>query len=665
MLDSKSDCSNWLYFLYNLNYIYEILTKNSAFYIDLCFQNDEITVSQIPSVIDKLIIKEQNKSESSQNKIYISDNLSIQKAIHPTYAKYETRLDSFKEWPSILSQHSSDLANSGFFYKDDEVKCFFCNCCLRNWSHNDDSYENHIRFYPKCQYMYHLMGTEFIEQVLDKNQNKDFEFESNSIIKKILPSIKKQLYPKNNDKKFQSNSFYDSQCSSNETFEPASFDDIKLSKISSLIFEQDEIKTSTEVINNLDNDHRIFSHSYEKSPTNKENNRLETMKNCNFLIDPKDLASNGLYLVKKNEYKMISNRNNDIPLCCIPDLNHLKCEYCNYECFVPNQSDLNHNFISPIEEHYQKSVKKCPLLRKKESINENKNNFELPHFLFEANQSVSREVHPEYKLFNARLKSFAKCPLKIAHQAEVLADAGFFFSAETKKIQCFECNVCLGNCNQRDDPLNYHLKLVPKCQFIQLKKHVKVIQKADNKTITSCIKPSELNISCEQYQQYNNWKKRSELEEFSIKTSYNEHLNLDFSTYFTKEPHNAWYCTNESRLKSFKKWPLTFSNEIRSDLAKAGFYYSGVNDIVKCFFCDGEMKNLNININPFKDHAKLYPKCQYIQKLCSQRLGKTCEYDIYKFISDFIISYLKPSIGISELKEFFHNNYSISPKYIR
>lgn len=213
MLDSKSDCFNWLYFLYNLNYIYEILTKNSAFYIDLCFQTDDITVSQIPSVIDKLIIKEKNKSESSQNKIHLSDRLHIQKAIHLAYANYETRLDSFKKWPSILSQHPFNLANCGFFYtgKDDEVKCFFCNGCLSNWSHNDDSYENHVRFYPECQFMHHLMGTEFIEQVLDKYQNKDIEVESNSIKKTILPSIEKQLFPKNNYKKFQSNSFYDSQ----------------------------------------------------------------------------------------------------------------------------------------------------------------------------------------------------------------------------------------------------------------------------------------------------------------------------------------------------------------------------------------------------------------------------------------------------------------------
>jgi len=174
---------------------------------------DDIVVKQIPKVIDQLVINEKSKmnalnsipsvkDQKGDNVVYMpkasmsgvgqttsdfsklqnvlnnSDNVISEKAIHPAYTLYQTRVDSFKEWPATLSQQPPDLAKAGFYYFGikDMVKCFFCNGGLKNWDHNDDPFEDHVRWFPKCQFIRQLMGAEFVEHIKDKYKNQDSGF---------------------------------------------------------------------------------------------------------------------------------------------------------------------------------------------------------------------------------------------------------------------------------------------------------------------------------------------------------------------------------------------------------------------------------------------------------------------------------------------------------
>lgn len=190
--------------------VVDILTNQN----DLNKQTDDLTVKQIPKVIDQLVINERNKPNSLsniaslkdpkgdnvlyvpksgskgpsgpttsdfsklQNVLNLSDNVISEKAIHPAYTLYQTRVESFKEWPATLSQQPADLAKAGFYYFGikDMVKCFFCNGGLKNWDHNDDPYEDHVRWFPKCQFIRQLMGAEFVENVKEKYKNQDSGF---------------------------------------------------------------------------------------------------------------------------------------------------------------------------------------------------------------------------------------------------------------------------------------------------------------------------------------------------------------------------------------------------------------------------------------------------------------------------------------------------------
>lgn len=57
----------------------------------------------------------------------------------------------------------------------------------------------------------------------------------------------------------------------------------------------------------------------------------------------------------------------------------------------------------------------------------------------------------------------------------------------------------------------------------------------------------------------------------------------------------------QERIQTFKNWSADFPKHI---LAKAGFIYSGTDDIVICPFCQVEGFKWLKNDDPFVDHLK-------------------------------------------------------------
>ncbi|XP_055509876.1 baculoviral IAP repeat-containing protein 3-like [Leucoraja erinacea] len=67
----------------------------------------------------------------------------------------------------------------------------------------------------------------------------------------------------------------------------------------------------------------------------------------------------------------------------------------------------------------------------------------------------------------------------------------------------------------------------------------------------------------------------------------------------------------EARLRSFGNWPSHATIQpIR--LAQAGFFYTGHQDNVRCFHCDGGLRNWELGDDPWMEHAKWFPRCQYL-----------------------------------------------------
>ncbi|XP_071127146.1 baculoviral IAP repeat-containing protein 7-like [Mytilus edulis] len=118
-------------------------------------------------------------SSLTSNMEALSMGVYLEKPKYPKYAVRTTRLSSFANWPSYLSQTPDELVTAGFFYTgiEDHCRCFFCGGGLRRWEVGDLPWTEHARWYPKCQFVAQCMGEKFIEDV---QHGKDPENISNS-----------------------------------------------------------------------------------------------------------------------------------------------------------------------------------------------------------------------------------------------------------------------------------------------------------------------------------------------------------------------------------------------------------------------------------------------------------------------------------------------------
>ena len=75
-----------------------------------------------------------------------------------------------------------------------------------------------------------------------------------------------------------------------------------------------------------------------------------------------------------------------------------------------------------------------------------------------------------------------------------------------------------------------------------------------------------------------------------------------------KRPEMALY---KDRFATFALWPQGKSQQPR-DLASAGLFYTGHADLTSCFACGGNLHRWEPRDDPWVEHARLYPQCEYL-----------------------------------------------------
>ncbi|XP_059933817.1 baculoviral IAP repeat-containing protein 7 [Mesoplodon densirostris] len=69
--------------------------------------------------------------------------------------------------------------------------------------------------------------------------------------------------------------------------------------------------------------------------------------------------------------------------------------------------------------------------------------------------------------------------------------------------------------------------------------------------------------------------------------------------------------SEELRLASFYDWPL--STVVPPELlAAAGFFHTGQQDKVRCFFCYGGLQSWERGDDPWTEHARWFPRCEFL-----------------------------------------------------
>ncbi|KAF5906964.1 baculoviral IAP repeat-containing protein 2-like isoform X1, partial [Clarias magur] len=165
--------------------------------------------------------------------------------------------------------------------------------------------------------------------------------------------------------------------------------------------------------------------------------------------------------------------------------------------------------------------------------------------------------NPSMRREQDRLDTFQNWTLTTITPAE-LAKAGFYYLSQGDRVACFSCGGHLSNWEPGDRAVSEHQRHYPNCRFVRG-------DRADNIPIAGGL----ANVSNPAMQQ----------------------------------------C--EERLLTFVNWPARIP--VRPDqLAKAGFYYVGRNDDVKCFCCDGGLRCWESGDDPWVEHAKWFPRCEYL-----------------------------------------------------
>ncbi|KAK6168965.1 hypothetical protein SNE40_020109 [Patella caerulea] len=197
--------------------------------------------------------------------------------------------------------------------------------------------------------------------------------------------------------------------------------------------------------------------------------------------------------------------------------------------------------------------------------------------------SQSIIMHP-YNIEQNRYETFrSQWPSSAAVTPDELAKAGFKYIGPGDRVKCVFCHGILSNWVPGDRPFEEHKKHFPNCVFVcgmnvnnvPYNRHVATIQRSIPARIESTlVRPA--------------------------------------TTSSAQNPKHPQYRIKSDRLVTFNEWPSQIRQK-PEDMAEAGLFYLGQGDKVKCYFCDGMLHTWDPDDEPWIEHAKWFPHCEYIK----------------------------------------------------
>ncbi|XP_036386730.1 baculoviral IAP repeat-containing protein 7-A-like [Megalops cyprinoides] len=184
-----------------------------------------------------------------------------------------------------------------------------------------------------------------------------------------------------------------------------------------------------------------------------------------------------------------------------------------------------------------------------------------------------------------RQKTFQEWPRDAPVTGVSLAKAGFYYVGPGDKVQCFCCGGILRDWVHGDCPSNEHRRHFPTCGFVRGTSVGNVPRPLTPKATDSV-----------------DGQLLSQLQRAAV----DDEALAGQAVYPEME-------REETRLSSFYNWPTDAA--VRPEvLAQAGFCYTGQGDNVKCFYCDGGLRNWEPGDDPWLEHAKWFPRCEFLLK---------------------------------------------------
>ncbi|KAM3938234.1 baculoviral IAP repeat-containing protein 1-like [Leptodactylus fuscus] len=254
------------------------------------------------------------------------------------------------------------------------------------------------------------------------------------------------------------------------------------------------------------------------------------------------------------------------------------------------------------------------------------------HRMEETHRKIREQLstQPTYSMRSElkRLKSYWDQNPFSAWSPKELASAGFFRTDLKNSFQCFCCGLVLCRQSLVSTPMERHMRFNPSCAFI-LGQDVGNIPMYDIR-----VQPKEIN------------------QKDVMKSMENE----------------------QTRLQSFTSWPVYASIKLCA-LVEAGFCFTGTRDTVQCFSCGGCLGNWEENDDPWKEHAKWFPDCKFLQsnKTSDELQQYIGNYGAFVEVTGTSFRYISKSIypitevkhepseiqeNINNLKKYFTERYN-------
>lgn len=207
----------------------------------------------------------------------------------------------------------------------------------------------------------------------------------------------------------------------------------------------------------------------------------------------------------------------------------------------------------------------------------------------ENNPNIPQNLDPsrEYSTFAQRLQSFKNWPITSIVHPEQLALAGFYYLQSEDMVECAFCRGILMNWKPGDDPDCAHRLNFPNCDFY--------MKRDTGDDLVGLVKVMPETIT--------------NMTELGVQRH--------------KAPQRPEYATYEKRLQTFRGWPKNL-NQTPEMLAEAGFYYGGYEDQVRCFHCDGGLRNWQPTDDVWVEHARWFSRCGFVNLVRGQEFVKYC-----------------------------------------
>ncbi|CAM4843224.1 unnamed protein product [Rotaria magnacalcarata] len=176
--------------------------------------------------------------------------------------------------------------------------------------------------------------------------------------------------------------------------------------------------------------------------------------------------------------------------------------------------------------------------------------------------------------------------------------SGFFATAVKDRVICLHCDlICQDWQTETDDPSEVHRTRSSTCPYVLSK----LIPRNPPSTII-------LNENSTNNQ--------------TLDTS--STLQHPFEQIVSTAPIHPEYSEITQRQQSFTIWSHESAPPV-DELVRAGFFYTGIDNNLTCFYCGGSFQNWNINNNPITEHARCFPHCQHAKQLCEDDLHRKSE----------------------------------------